>query len=178
MGFSIVNPPSAEIGIFPKLGQYHDCSCPGSLCHQVMSSHDIEYIGFVHVCLESARISTACTISDYMIDMKMQIHVYFQQKKNIGTQRVNKGQSYQCLLGYFFFFEEVCKFNSLTPLIKLIKCYESYFCYHLTNLNCLAITPPIVDSYLWLHMVSPGDTELTEGDFDSCHSLTRHVLVL
>ena len=102
----------------------------------------------------------------------------FFHKKNIGTQRVNKGQSYQCLLGYFFFFEELCKFNSLTPLIKLIKCYKSYFCYHLTNLNCLAITSPIVDSYLWLHMVSPGDTELTEGDFDSCHSLKRHVLVL
>ena len=32
-----------DVNILAELGQYHDCWCPGSLCHRVISSHGIDY---------------------------------------------------------------------------------------------------------------------------------------
>ena len=43
--------------------QYHDCWCPGSLCHQDMSIHDIDYVEEVRSCLTWERNSTTCVMS-------------------------------------------------------------------------------------------------------------------
>ena len=43
--------------------QYHSCWCPGSLCRQDISTHDIDYIEQVSSCLAWGRISTTCVMS-------------------------------------------------------------------------------------------------------------------
>ena len=43
--------------------QYHGCWCLGSFHHQGISTHDIEYVEKVNVCLTWGRISTICVVS-------------------------------------------------------------------------------------------------------------------
>ena len=42
---------------------YHGCWCPGSLCYQVISSHDFGYVIWVSPGLSQGRISTNCVMS-------------------------------------------------------------------------------------------------------------------
>ena len=53
-----------------KLGQYHGCWCPGSLCHLVISSHGIDYIWWIGPCLLWGGIVTTCAISISRNDIK------------------------------------------------------------------------------------------------------------
>ena len=44
--------------------QYHEYWCPGSLCHQVISDHNIDHIGNTSPCLWSRSISTTSAFSE------------------------------------------------------------------------------------------------------------------
>ena len=52
-----------------QLSHYHGCWCPGSLCRQVISRHDIDYVEYV--CrLTGGRIATTCVVSMWSNDIK------------------------------------------------------------------------------------------------------------
>ena len=53
-----------------QLGRYHGCWCPGSLRHQDISSHNIDYVEYAGPCLTWGRISTTCVISMCRNDIK------------------------------------------------------------------------------------------------------------
>ena len=69
------------LGISVWLGQYHRCWCPGSLCRQDTSSHDIDYVEWVGPCLIWGRISTTCVISMWRNDMKCKYLFYVPSEK-------------------------------------------------------------------------------------------------
>ena len=46
-----------------ELHQYDGCWCPGSLHHQGISSHGIDYVSSMNPCLPWGRISPTCAIS-------------------------------------------------------------------------------------------------------------------
>ena len=53
-----------------KLGQYHDCWCPGSLRRQDIISHDIDYVEYVGPGLTWGWILSTCVISMWSNDIK------------------------------------------------------------------------------------------------------------
>ena len=52
------------------LGQYHGCSCLGSLRRQDISSHGIDWVEYVSLGLTWGRILSTCVISMWSNDIK------------------------------------------------------------------------------------------------------------
>ena len=52
------------------LVQYHDCWCPGSLCRQDISNHDIGHVEYVGPGLTWGWILSTCVISMWCNDIK------------------------------------------------------------------------------------------------------------
>ena len=63
------------------LHQYHSCWCPGSLCRQGTSSHDIDNVEWVSPCLIWGRISTTCAISMWRNDIQCKYIFYVPSEK-------------------------------------------------------------------------------------------------
>ena len=61
-------------------GQYHGCWCPGSLCHQDISSHDIGYVEYVGPGLTWGRILSTCIISIWSYDIQCKYMFMFPLK--------------------------------------------------------------------------------------------------
>ena len=58
----------AKVFLRINLRQNNLCCCPGSPCCQVISSHCIDYVGWMGFCLLPGRSSTTCTILMLMIE--------------------------------------------------------------------------------------------------------------
>ena len=68
-----------------SLGQYHGFWCPGSLRHQDIRSHDIDYIKYVGPYLVSGRILSTCVISMWRNDIKCK-DMFMFTLKNLGRK--------------------------------------------------------------------------------------------
>ena len=53
-----------------QMCQHHDCWYTSSLCHQVISNHDIDCIAWMGPCLPWERPSITCAISVWRYDIK------------------------------------------------------------------------------------------------------------
>ena len=62
------------------LTRYHGCWCPGSLCCQDISSHDIGYVEYVGPGLTWGRILSTCVISIWSYDIKCKYMFMFPLK--------------------------------------------------------------------------------------------------
>ena len=56
--------------------QYHRCKCHGFLRSQVISSHDIDYVGWMNLCLPWARISTTYALLMSWNAMHIKFYVF------------------------------------------------------------------------------------------------------
>ena len=54
--------------ILVQHSEYHCCWWPGSLCHQDISTHDINYEEYVSSCLTWGKTSTTCVMSVWRND--------------------------------------------------------------------------------------------------------------
>ena len=71
------------------LGQYHGCWCPGSLCRQVISSHDIDCVNYVGPYLTWGRISTTCVMSVWRNDRNYK-YMFMFLLKNLACKELTK----------------------------------------------------------------------------------------
>ena len=72
--------------------KYHGCWCPGSLHHQDISTHDLDYVEKVSSCLTCGRISTTCVMSMWRIDIKWEFKYLFPLK-NLAFKGLSHGSS-------------------------------------------------------------------------------------
>ena len=68
-----------------KLGQYHGCWCPGSLCHQNISSHDIDYVEYVGPSPSWGSELSTCVKSMWRNDIKCK-HIFMFLQKSLARE--------------------------------------------------------------------------------------------
>ena len=104
--------------------QYNGCWCPGSLCHQVISNRDIDFVRQRDSCLPWGGISTICVISVVRNDINANIFLFISYiQHNLHLESAASGhqpfitQSGATYISYLNSLKSFCeKFhNSISP---------------------------------------------------------------